>query len=124
MRTIRLAIIGESPCGACYAACCKQNGHEFAALLQGEDELRRFRPFAQSVVMASGGAHPVVERVLPYRDGRCVFLGSDDRCTVYEDRPQACRAFQCVTSFNAHGISRHGEFLARNPRVLDLLKSM
>ncbi len=27
------------------------------------------------------------------RNSPCVFLGSDNRCTVYEDRPKACRDF-------------------------------
>lgn len=26
-------------------------------------------------------------------DGTCLFLGSDARCTVYENRPQVCRHF-------------------------------
>lgn len=86
MRSIRLAILGESPCHDCYAACCRQNGHDFAALLQGE-EVRKFRPFATKVPIRANG-HVVVETVLPYRDGRCVFLGDDDRCTIYEDRPR------------------------------------
>jgi Fe-S-cluster containining protein len=28
----------------------------------------------------------------------CVFLGADNRCTVYEDRPQACRDFPYLHS--------------------------
>ena len=36
MRRIRIAILGASPCGQCTAACCRQNGHAYAALLQGE----------------------------------------------------------------------------------------
>ena len=120
----RLAILGESPCHLCYAACCKQNGHDYAVLLEG-DERRRFGPFAIDVRI-DDGERAVVERVLPYREGRCVFLGEDDRCTIYDDRPMNCRRFQCVRYFRQGGAdsSGHGEFLVRNPRVLEILEGL
>ena len=121
--SIRIAIIGASPCDRCVAACCKQNGHEFAAILAA-DELPRFRPFAQSVALLGSDGSLASEFVLPYREGRCQFLGDDDRCTIYEDRPRACRAFECAPKFNARGIDQHDLFLERNPRVLQLLNSM
>ena len=123
MKTIRIAILGASPCDRCVAACCKQNGHEFAAILD-EDERARFGPFAQLVSLKRSDVALVSEFVLPYRDGRCQFLGADDRCTIYNDRPRACRAFECAPKFNACGIDRHDQFLVRNPRVLQLLQSM
>lgn len=113
----------RSPCDRCYAACCRQNGHEFAAVLQGDVERRRFAAYSveATFVRADGSAH--VQRVLPYVDGRCQFLGDDDRCTIYEDRPAACRQFECADHFHRDGAGRHGEFLIRNPRVLKLLES-
>jgi Fe-S-cluster containining protein len=122
MRNVRLAILGESPCEKCFAACCKQNGHDFAVLLQG-DEVRKFAPFAIDVHIQRGD-QLIPERVLPYRNNRCQFLGDDDRCTIYEDRPQSCRAFQCVKDFNRDGIGEHGRFLQLNPRVCELLERM
>lgn len=122
MPNTRLAIFGSSPCGQCHAACCKQNGHEFAVLLRG-DEITRFKPWATGRLFQSG-ERSNVEMVLPYRDGRCVFLGDDDRCMIYDDRPQSCREFECTPKFNQHGIDEHGEFLVRNPRVLALLQAM
>jgi len=122
MRRIRIAILGDSPCDQCVAACCKQNGHEFAALLRG-DEIRRFAAFSQSVTLRRG-EQLVGESVLPYVNGRCQFLDDDDRCRIYEDRPQACRAFQCVTSYNQDGIARHGEFLRRNAQVREIIDSL
>ncbi len=120
----RLAILGQSPCHLCYAACCKQNGHDYAVLLEG-DERRRFGPFAIDVRI-NDGHRAVVERVLPYRHGRCIFLGEDDRCTIYDDRPMNCRRFQCVRSFHQNGadLTRHGEFLLRNRRVLEILEAL
>jgi Fe-S-cluster containining protein len=115
-RRIRVAIVGVSPCGSCAANCCKQNGHEFAVLLRG-DEVRRFGPFSVDVPVRQQGGGVVSERVLPYVDGRCQFLGEDDRCTIYEDRPASCREFECVRFFNAEGQGRHGRFLELNPDV-------
>lgn len=119
MKAVRLAILGQSPCNLCDAACCRQNGHEFAALLRG-DEVRRFAPFSVSVPLQRGD-RIVSERVLPYVDGRCQFLGGDNRCTIYDDRPAACRAFQCIEHLNSGGIDRHGVFLQRNGKVLQML---
>jgi Fe-S-cluster containining protein len=120
MKRVRIAILGGSPCGHCTSACCRQNGHDYAALLQGQ-EVRRFAPYAIDARINAGGAGVVVEKVLPYIDGRCVFLGEGGACLVYEDRPQACRAFECVRHFNRHGVGRHDVFLDRNPCVLEML---
>jgi Fe-S-cluster containining protein len=122
-RRLRLALLGASPCDQCTAACCKQNGHAYAALLQ-DDEIRKFAAFAIDVPISSAAAALTFERVLPYVDGRCRFLGDDDRCTIYDDRPRACRQFQCVTSYNADGVGRHGVFLQRNPRVRGMLDAL
>ena len=125
MRTVRLAILGDSPCELCVAACCKQNGHAFAVLLRGDRERARFAPWAVDFPFDAGDGRVVLERVLPYGDdGRCRFLGEDDRCLIYADRPAACRAFQCVESFNAEGVGRHGTFLARNPGVRSMLEHL
>jgi Fe-S-cluster containining protein len=120
-RHIRLAVLGSSPCSRCDAACCRQNGHEFAVLLR-DDELRRFAPWSVDVAVQSTNG-VVVERVIAYRDGRCPFLGEDNRCTIYEDRPISCRQFECVKHFNERGLGLHGRFLDLNPRVLELLQS-
>jgi hypothetical protein len=115
-------IVPISPCDRCYAACCRQNGHEFAAILQGDQERRRFAAFAIDVSIAGAGLSPCVERVLPYVDGKCQFLGADDRCTIFDDRPLACRQFECAPQLHQFGRERHGTFLVRNPRVLQLLQ--
>jgi Fe-S-cluster containining protein len=121
-RCVRIAIVGGSPCELCTAACCKQNGHDYAALLS-EHEIRKFAAFSVDAPIRDG-ERVVIEKVLPYVDGRCQFLGGDDRCRIYDDRPAACRAFQCVEHFNADGPGRHSLFLQRNDRVLALLESL
>jgi len=125
MKTLRLAILGDSPCHLCVAACCKQNGHAYAVLLEG-DERRKFGPFAVDARVSDDGGIVAVEKVLPYRDGRCVFLGEDDRCLVYDDRPVNCRRFQCVGGFNRGGAREgaHAPFLQANPAVLAMLECL
>jgi len=44
-------------------------------------------------------------------DGRCPYLGGDNRCTIYESRPEGCRTFDCRTN---------PAFLDRNPDVANL----
>ena len=124
MPRLRLAILGDSPCHQCTANCCKQNGHEYAVLLEGE-ELRKFAAFAADVLIRfSGGSR--FERVIPYRHGRCPFLGDDDLCTIYDDRPLNCRRFQCITGYHLAGgdLTTHSEFLQRNPDVLERLEAL
>ena len=125
MPRLRLAILGDSPCDLCTAACCKQNGHDYAVLLEGEQERRRFAAFSVRVSVSAGGTS-LVERVLPYLDGRCRFLGEDDRCTIYDDRPANCRRFECVTGYHQGGstVGRHSLFLSRNPGVLQMLENL
>ena len=129
MRSIRLALFGASPCHLCDAACCRQNGHEYAVLLEA-GEWGKFAAFSEAVSIAAGAGDgpraPRVERVLPYRDGRCVFLGGDDRCTIYEDRPANCRRFECVGGYHRGGsdVGSHDAFLERNPGVREMLEKI
>ena len=121
---LRLAILGASPCHLCRANCCRQNGHEYAVLLEC-DEWRRFAPFCVEV-RVDAGACVTTERVLPYRDGRCQFLGADDRCTIYDDRPANCRRFECAPGFHERGsnVGGHSLFLRRNPDVRAILEGL
>jgi Fe-S-cluster containining protein len=125
MRRFRIAILGESPCGECRAAnCCRQNGHDYAVLLEPHEHAR-FRPFAIDVPIDHAGQR-VVEKVLPYVSGRCQFLGDDNRCLIYDDRPVNCRRFQCIEQYHSRGTTphRHGQFLQLNPDVLQRLEAL
>ncbi|MEM8875935.1 MAG: YkgJ family cysteine cluster protein [Planctomycetota bacterium] len=113
---MRLAVVGPSPCGKCTAVCCKQTITEHAVLLEGPDEERRFGPWSETFVLNGNQSR----RVIPYRAGRCPFLGEDDRCTIYDDRPLHCRRFECTKFFDHRG--QHGHFLRTNNDVLRLLK--
>jgi Fe-S-cluster containining protein len=41
--------------------------------------------------------------VLRHSQGHCRFLGADDRCTIYEERPLGCRIFPFDPDFNRQG---------------------
>ena len=114
-------MIGPSPCGRCRAACCRRHACEFAVLLRGDAERRRFAAWSVTLPIAHGGlvAH---ERVIPYRGDACPFLGDDGLCNVYDDRPAACREFECTRQFDPR--RGHGPFLRANPPVASLLESV
>ncbi|HEX8522417.1 MAG TPA: YkgJ family cysteine cluster protein [Tepidisphaeraceae bacterium] len=117
MSTLRLAILGSSPCHLCTAACCKQNGHAYAVLLEPHEH-RKFAPFSIDAPIQSGPVR-TIEKVLPYNNGRCTFLGPDGLCTIYEDRPHSCRIFECIKGY--HPQHTHSEFLQRNSNVRQML---
>jgi Fe-S-cluster containining protein len=54
-------------------------------------------------------------------NGDCVFL-NNDRCSIYEEHPVACRTFNCLSGYEAHGSGRHAFFLQDNPDVLRLVQ--
>ena len=124
-RRLRLAVVGPSPCGSCVAACCKQSVSEYAVLLLGDVERRRFAAWSLTLPVRDG-ERVVHERVIPYREDSacCPFLGTDDRCTIYTDRPRACRDFECSRHFNQGGVGEHGLFLRGNPHVAELLAEL
>jgi Fe-S-cluster containining protein len=49
---------------------------------------------------------------LAQREGACVFLGSDERCTVYRARPGNCRLYPFAASFGRRGGIRRLRLLA------------
>ena len=76
----------HSVCSECPARCCRTAGPGFRWLyLNGEE--RHQELFAQHSEHVTGR--------LEFTKGRCPFLGSDHRCTIYERRPEACRLFEC-----------------------------
>lgn len=41
--------------------------------------------------------------VLRHQNGRCRYLGTDDRCTIYTSRPLGCRVFPFDPTFDKRG---------------------
>ncbi len=71
---------------------------------------------ARPVIKAKAGVH-AGNQVLRYRNGVCPFLNNDtDRCKVYDERPEVCRAFDC------RGCRPEGAFLCGNPYAAAALR--
>jgi uncharacterized protein len=91
-------IDADVPCGSC-TGCCRASyfihirPHEHRALAR----------IPRALLFAAPGAPPG-HVLMGYDDhGRCPML-IDDRCSIYEDRPQTCREFDCRV-FAATGIA-------------------
>jgi Fe-S-cluster containining protein len=92
-----------------------QEGHfraRVATWLLESVEIERFRGVAK-LTESDGWAIPFDH------NGDCVFL-KNDRCSIYEERPVACRTFNCLAGYEAHGPGRHSFFLQDSPDVLRL----
>lgn len=85
--------------GLCFSCtrcgnCCKGEGYVWVT----PDEIEMYADrlgmtvddFANRYVRQAHGKYSLRE-IGP--EHRCVLLGDDDRCRVYEDRPQQCRTF-------------------------------
>lgn len=84
----------SSICEGCPGRCCslKTWGFDHVQLTMQESE----RPlFADHIVWVKLNGSKNTSPVLPLKDG-CRFLGSDNRCTIYKERPQACRLYMCT----------------------------
>lgn len=121
---LRTAAPAEPPCRHCYGACCRQHaGHPFAVLLD-DDEAELYperveveKLYARRIEGADGLT------ALPYVDGKCVHLGDDDRCGIYDGRPKRCREFSCLNGYRLKGEDRHSFFLEDNPRVVAIIET-
>ena len=88
----------DVPCGTCIACC---SAAQFVHV-EPTDQAALARIPAELLFPAPG--LPEGHRVLGYdRLGRCPML-SDSGCTIYADRPAACRAYDCRV-FAATGVS-------------------
>jgi len=92
----------EVPCGSC-VGCCVSSYH---VPLRPVDRVARARVPASALVEAPG--LPAGHAMMGYGpDGHCpLFDGSG--CTIYRDRPQACRDYDCRI-FAAAGLVAGGE---------------
>jgi hypothetical protein len=77
------------PCDGC-TACCRSS---FFVHI-GPDETAALRRIPPALLVRAPGL-PDGYKVLGYDErGHCPML-VDDRCSIYEDRPQTCRKFDC-----------------------------
>lgn len=99
---------GLSPCTSGCAACChtqvsvtKDEADLLASLILNGVSIDRDKLHVQMAIKNSSAAW----YALTYEERKCVFLDSENKCSVYEDRPSVCRtnavlgeASQCDTS--------------------------
>ena len=113
LRGIRAALAGgtetDVPCGDC-SACCTTS--HFVHVDRGETDALARIP-AELLFPAPGA--PAGTKLMGYdRGGRCPMLGGD-LCSIYADRPQTCRTYDCRV-FNAAGIDTDEEQITRRAR--------
>jgi len=105
----------DPPCGSCTAACCRRGntGHGFAVTLDEGEEADSFKDVRTDFCG---------DWVVPFDSGgNCVFLRGS-LCSIYERRPSACRAFNCLTGWDRIGPGCHSPFLEASPAVLELAR--
>lgn len=79
----------DVPCGTC-TACCRA---AYFVHVAPDDVAARRRIPAELLFPAPG--RPSGHMLMGYDEhGRCPML-ADDGCSIYEDRPRTCRAFDC-----------------------------
>jgi uncharacterized protein len=103
------------PCKSGCSGCC----HTQVGITSDEAELLAERvndgikiDYKLLEIQLNAGNNPAGFYQLEYQDRRCIFLGPDDSCKVYEDRPAVCRtnavlgdASQCIPHEGAGGSS-------------------
>ncbi len=88
----------DVPCGTC-TACCRSSYF----IHVGPDETAARRRIPAALLFAAPGL-PKGHDVMGYDErGHCPMLG-ETGCTIYDDRPQTCRTYDCRI-FTAAGLS-------------------
>jgi hypothetical protein len=93
LRSVQAALAEEQsadvPCGECNA-CCRT-----AHVIHVRPEERRARAVIPRRFLLPAPGLPPGNLVLGYDGHGCCPLLVDGRCTIYEDRPLACRTYDC-----------------------------
>lgn len=104
-------------CDSCSGVCCKQSDNRpFAVMLVDGDNAEDY----QTIEADDGIDDDVKVKAIPYRDGKCIYLSDENRCTIYEKRPVLCREFYCFTNYDPE--KRLSFFLEDNPEVVELIE--
>ena len=99
----------DVPCGDCIGCCISS----YPIPLRPRDELARSRVPEQWLI---GPARPGERWLMGFReDGSCPFLEART-CSIYEDRPQTCRDYDCRL-YAAAGLMPDGNRTAIERRV-------
>jgi len=85
--------MSEVPCDGCRACC---SGPNWGLRLDSDDDPSRY------TTLERDGEHWVAPSVV---HGGCVYL-VDGACSIYEDRPNVCRRFDCA-ALDPRGLKTH-----------------
>ena len=95
------AVDADVPCAEC-TACCRSGWFVHVA----PDEVAALRRIPETLQFPAPG-RPPGHVVVPHDEhGRCPML-TDRGCSIYDDRPRTCRAFDCRV-FTATGLRPDG----------------
>lgn len=100
----------SAACAECPGRCCtKLLGHTGVYLTPVE---ARREPFAQHVTVYR-------DTLLFDANGRCPFLGGDNRCNIYDRRPSGCRSHLCYRDVNTLRNTRSFKDAPKHRKLLD-----
>lgn len=118
------------PCTSCSALCCKRLGDRgFSSVqivLTDLPGMFFMRPSSLFHLVPSINRYPEFQ-LFVQESSSCIFLGDDDRCTIYAGRPTACRIFNCVDEWDfsrrrfGSTTGAHG-FVESYPEMLEVFK--
>jgi len=103
----------EPPCDACTAICCKFRGYDYSVILEPEEA----DAFPEAVRSLAENA-----MVIPSREGKCIFLDPNDKCSIYERRPIRCQQFNCTVGYRCKPDGRHSFLLEDYPKLVELIE--
>jgi Fe-S-cluster containining protein len=92
----------DVPCGAC-TACCRSS----MFIHSGPEETRTIRRIPRALLFPAPGL-PRGHVVMGYSDNGCCPMLVDNKCSIYEYRPQTCRSYDCRV-FTATGVAVGGQ---------------
>lgn len=89
-----------NPCGGCKARCCK--GEQIWLMPEYGDVVEDYTRLPGINPLTGREGYFVPQTPM---SNRCVYLGEDDLCSIYEHRPAICRTFTCWSVAAEHPIA-------------------
>lgn len=111
----------QPPCNYCNGACCRQTWNHAYAVVLDEDELEGLDYVVYNDPDPCFPEDAQIS-VLPYVDGKCIYLDQDNKCSVYDHRPKRCREFSCLSGYDFSTGRTNSFFLEDNPDVVKLIE--
>lgn len=83
----------------CAAVCCK-GAYNFISLTEAEARSGRYAYYSPVEGCSCEMCTEMRKRGIRYtlarrRDGTCLYLDGENRCSIYENRPEVCRKYTC-----------------------------